>query len=185
MDNTVFDKSQEKMKKALEAFRHELSKLRTGRASLAVLDDVRVEYYGTQTPLNQLATMSVPDPRTIVIQPWDHSAASAIEKAIQKADLGLNPANDGKVIRLPVPPLNEERRIELVKVIKKHGEDCKVIVRNVRRDANEELKVLKKASEITEDEERKAHDRVQKLTDDFIKQVDDAIAHKEKDVMQL
>ncbi|MFA4974773.1 MAG: ribosome recycling factor [bacterium] len=185
MDNKVFDKAQDKMKKAVELFRHELAKLRTGRASLSVLDDVKVEYYGTMTPLNQMASMTLPDPRTIVIQPWDGSAVGAIEKAIQKADLGLNPANDGKVIRLPVPPLNEERRLELTKVVKKHGEDCKVIVRNARRDANEELKVLKKDSKITEDEERKAHERVQKMTDDFIKQVDEAIAHKDKDIMQV
>jgi len=185
MDNKVFDKTKQRMEKSLEALRHELSKMRTGRASLTILDDVRVDYYGTQTPLNQLASLSVPDPRTIVIQPWDASASQAIEKAIQKADLGLNPANDGKVLRLPVPPLNEERRKDLVKVIKKHGEDCKVGVRNARRDANDELKELKKASDITEDEERKAHERVQKLTDDYIKQIEETLSHKEKDIMEV
>ena len=185
MDNKVFDKAQGMMKKSLEALRHELSKMRTGRASLAVLDGVRVDYYGTQTPLNQMASLTVPDPRTIVIQPWDSSSAGAIEKAIQKADLGLNPTNDGKVLRLPIPTLNEERRKELVKVVKKHAEDCKVSVRNARRDANDELKVLEKASDITEDEERKAHERVQKLTDDFIKQIEETISHKEKDIMEV
>ena len=185
MDEKVFNKTSDRMKKALEALRHELSKMRTGRASVGLLDDVRVDYYGTQTPLNQMASLSVPDPRTIVIQPWDASAVPLIEKAIQKADLGLNPANDGKLLRVPIPPLNEERRMELVKVSKKFGEECKVSVRNARRDANDELKTLKKSSDITEDEERKAHDRIQKLTDDYIKQIEAALDHKEKDIMEV
>lgn len=185
MDNSVFDKTSEKMKKAIEALRHELSRMRTGRASISVLDDVKAEYYGNLTPLNQLATLSVPDARTIAIQPWDTSAAQAIEKAIQKAGLGLNPVNDGKIIRVPIPPLNEERRRELVKVVHKFGEDCKVSVRNARRDANEELKKLMKSSTITEDEERKGTERIQKLTDDFIKQIDETLVHKEKDIMQV
>ena len=173
------------MKKAIEALRHELSKMRTGRATVSLLDDVKVDYYGTQTPLNQMASLTVPDPRTIVVQPWDASAVPLIEKAIQKSDLGLNPANDGKLLRVPIPQLNEERRKELVKVSKKCGEECKVSVRNARRDANEELKAAKKSSDITEDEERKAHDRIQKLTDDFIKQIEDALTHKEKDIMEV
>ncbi len=185
MDNRVLDKANERMKGALEALKHELAKMRTGRASVSLLDDVRVDYYGTATPLNQMASLSVPDPRTIVIQPWDVSAVPQIEKAIQKTDLGLNPTSDGKVLRVPIPPLNEERRKELVKVSKKCGEDCKVSVRNARRDANDELKALKKSSEITEDEERKAHERIQKLTDDFIKQIEEALAHKEKDIMEV
>lgn len=185
MDNKIFDKVGERMKKALEALRHELAKLRTGRASLSILDDVRADYYGQPTPLNQMATLSVPDPRTIMIQPWEPGAAGAIEKAIQKSDLGLNPVNDGKVIRLPIPPLNEERRREFVKVIHKHGEDCKVSLRNVRRDANEEIKVMKKGGAITEDEERKGIERIQKMTDDFTKQIDEILAHKEKDIMQV
>lgn len=185
MDNKIFDKANDRMKKALESLRHELSKMRTGRASLSVLDGVKVDYYGTATPLNQLATLSIPDPRTIAIQPWDASASAAIEKAIQKSDLGLNPVNDGKIVRIPIPPLNEERRRDLVKVMHKHAEDCKVGVRNARRDANDELKVLKKASTITEDDERKGIERIQKLTDDAIKQIDEAIAHKEKDIMQV
>jgi len=185
MDNVIFDKTNARMKKAIEALRHELSKMRTGRASVSLLDDVRVDYYGTQTPLNQMASLTVPDPRTIVIQPWDASAVHLIEKAIQKSDLGLNPASDGKLLRVPIPPLNEERRKELVKVSKKYGEECKVSVRNARRDANEELKAAKKSSDITEDEERKAHDRIQKLTDDFIKQIEEALTHKEKDIMEV
>ncbi len=185
MDNKVYENAEVTMKKSLESLRHELSKMRTGRASLSVLDDVRVEYYGTLSPLNQIATLSLPDARTIAIQPWDASALPLIEKAIQKASLGLNPVNDGKIMRLPVPPLNEERRKELVKIMKKHGEDSKVAVRNVRRLANDELKKLLKDSKITEDEEKKMLDKVQKLTDDYIKKIDEAITHKEKDVMEV
>lgn len=185
MDEGVFESTSQKMKRAFDALCQELSRMRTGRASLSILDDVKVDYYGTMTPLNQLATLSVPDPRTIAIKPWDMGAASAIEKAIQKSDLGLNPVNDGKVIRLPIPPLNEERRRDLVKVTHKHAEGCKVSVRNARREANDELKVLKKDSRITEDEERKGHDRIQKMTDDYIKKIEDALAHKEKDVMEV
>lgn len=185
MDNQVLNKSQERMNKALEAFRHELTKLRTGRASPSILDEVRVDYYGTMTPLKQMASVTAPDARTIVIQPWDASAAASIEKAIQKSDLGLNPVNEGKLLRIPIPPLNEERRRDLVKVVKKHAEECKVSVRNARRDANEELKALKKDSKITEDEERKAEQHIQKLTDDFIKKIDETVAHKEKDIMEV
>jgi len=185
MDNKVYDETNARMKKSMDALAHELSKMRTGRASLTILDDVKVDYYGTPTPLNQLATLSVPDPRTIAIQPWDASAIGAVEKAIQKADLGLNPVNDGKFVRLPIPPLNEERRKDLVKVMRKHGEECKVSVRNARRDANDELKSLKKASDITEDEERKGHENIQKLTDDFIKKIEEALDHKEKDIMEV
>lgn len=185
MDNKVSDNAAEKMKRAVEALRTELSRMRTGRATLSVLDGVRADYYGTPTPLNQLATLSIPDPRTIVIQPWDTSAAIGIEKAIQKADLGLNPINDGRIIRCPIPPLNEERRRELVKIVHKYGEDCKVSVRNARREANEELKKLMKESKITEDEERKGIERIQKLTDDCTHQIDEALSHKEKDIMQV
>lgn len=185
MDDTVFKKTEEKMKKAMEALKHELSKMRTGRASLSILDDVRAEYYGNLTPLNQIATLSVPDARTLAIQPWDHSAVQAIEKAIQKSGLGLNPVSDGKIIRVPIPALNEERRKDLVKVIRKHGEDCKVSIRNARRDSNEELKALQKGSKITEDDEHKGIEKIQKMTDDFIKHIDEALAHKEKDIMQV
>lgn len=173
------------MQKTMDAFRHELSTLRTGRASIAILDGIKAEYYGNLTPLNQMATLGTPDPRTIVIQPWDQSALQAIEKAIQKSDLGLNPVNDGRLIRLPIPPLNEERRRELVKVIKKYGEECKVGVRNIRRDMLAELKKQKDDSKITEDEHKKGHDQIQKITDDFIKLIDETAAHKEKDIMEV
>ena len=185
MDNKIFDKAAEWMKKSLEVLRSELSTMRTGRASLSMLDEIRVEYYGTQTPLNQLATLSLPDARTIAIQPWDASAASAIEKALQKSDLGFNPVNDGKVVRVHIPALNEERRKDLVKTAHKYAEECKVSVRNTRRECNEELKALKKTTTLTEDEERKGTERIQKMTDDCIKQIDDTLSHKEKDIMQV
>ena len=179
------DETKLRMQKALDAFRHELSKLRTGRASLSILEGIKAEYYGNLTPLNQLSNMGTPDARTIVIQPWDASALSAIEKAIQKSDLGLNPVNDGRLIRLPIPPLNEERRKELVKVIKKHGEECKISIRNARREAVELLKKLKSDSKITEDDLKKGESQIQKLTDDFIKQIDETATHKEKDIMEV
>ena len=185
MDNQVYDGAKMKMEKAVVALGHELAKMRTGRASLAILDGLHVDYYGTSTPLNQLATLSVPDARTIAIQAWDAGAIASIDKAIQKADLGLNPVNDGKTIRLPIPSLNEERRRELVKLMHKHGEDCKIGVRNARRDGNDELKSLKKDSDITEDDERKGHDAIQKLTDDYIKKIEEAMSHKEKDIMEV
>lgn len=184
MDNLI-NQSKARMEKSLESFRHELAKLRTGRASLSILDDVKVDYYGTQSPLNQVATLSVPDARTIAIQPWDQSAVQAIEKAIQKSDLGLNPVNDGKIIRVPIPQLNEERRRELVKVVGSHAEQSKVGVRNARRDANEQLKKMQKDSSITEDDLHKGQDRVQKLTDEYIKKIEEAAEHKEKDIMEV
>jgi ribosome recycling factor len=173
------------MQKTIDAFRHELSTLRTGRASITILDGIKAEYYGSLTPLNQMATLGTPDPRTIVIQPWDSTAMQAIEKAIQKSDLGLNPVNDGRVIRLPIPPLNEERRRELVKIIKKYGEECKVSVRNIRRDMLAELKKQKDNSKITEDEHKKGSEKIQKITDDFIKLIDETAANKEKDIMEV
>ena len=184
MDN-VINETTERMKKAVDAFHHELSKLRTGRASLSILDDVKVDYYGQVSPLNQVGTLAVPDPRTITIQPWDTTAAQAIEKAIQKSDLGLNPINDGKVIRIPVPALNEERRKDLVKVLHTHAEQSKVAVRNARRDANDHLKKLQKDSAITEDDLKQGHDKVQKLTDEHIKLIDEAAKHKETDIMEV
>lgn len=184
MDNAI-NETTERMKKAVDAFHHELSKLRTGRASLSILDDVKVDYYGQMSPINQVGTLAVPDPRTITIQPWDTTAAQAIEKAIQKAGLGLNPINDGKVIRIPVPSLNEERRKDLVKVLHTHAEHSKVAVRNARRDANDHLKKLEKDSTITEDDLKKGQDKVQKLTDEHIKQIDDETKHKETDIMEV
>lgn len=171
--------------KALEALAHELGAIRTGRASIAILDHVKVDYYGTPTPVNQLATLAVPESRTITIQPWDASATHAIEKAIMTSDLGLMPTNDGKMLRINMPPLTEERRKEFVKLAKKYGEECKVGIRNIRRDANEALKKLEKDKSISEDEHKKLQKEVQDITDRQIKRVDEMIAQKETDIMEV
>lgn len=171
--------------KALEALSHELGAIRTGRASIAILDHVKVDYYGTLTPVNQLATLAVPESRTITIQPWDASATHAIEKAIMTSDLGLMPTNDGKIIRINMPALTEERRKEYVKIAKKYGEECKVGIRNIRRDANEALKKLEKDKQISEDELKKLQKDVQDITDKQIVRVDEMIAQKEKDIMEV
>lgn len=180
MDKIIAD-SKIKMQKAIQSLRDELGKTRTGRASLGVLDGIKVDYYGTQTPLNQVAALGTPDARTITIQPWEATLIPEIEKAVLKSGIGLNPVNDGKLIRLPIPSLTEERRKDIVKGLKKHGEDCKVAVRNIRRDANEALK----EADLTEDVLKKAQNEVQKLTDDFTKQADEAVAHKEKEIMTV
>lgn len=185
MANNVFHQVRERMEKSLTALRGELSRVRTGRASLAILNDVRVEYYGNQTPLNQIATLGVPDSKTITIQPWDPSVIPAIEKSIRTSGLGLSPANDGKLVRISIPALNEERRKELVKLIKKHAEEAKVSMRNARRDGNEELKKMHKESAITEDEFRKGEGETQKMTDEYIKKIDEAVVHKEKDILEV
>ncbi len=173
------------MVKALESFKRDLSKVRTGRASLSVLDDVRVDYYGTPTPLNQVGALAVPEPRLITIQPWEKNLVGEIEKAILKSDLGLNPSSDGQIIRLIFPPLTEERRKEMVKQVKRMGEDAKVAVRNARREANDTLKKLEKDKEITEDELKRGEKEVQDLTDDYVARVDQVIADKEKDLMEI
>ena len=173
------------MTKALEAFRRDLSKVRTGRASLSLLDDIKVDYYGTPTPLNQVGSMAVPEPRLITIQPWEKNLIGDIEKAILKADLGLNPSSDGQIIRLVFPPLTEERRREMVKQVKRMGEDTKVGIRSVRRDANDTLKKLEKDKEITEDEQKRGEKEIQDLTDDFVARVDKVIEEKEKDLMEI
>jgi ribosome recycling factor len=173
------------MDKAVEVLRDELKTLRTGRASLAILDPVRVDYYGTPTPLNQVASLSVPDPAMIVIQPWDPTAIAGIEHAIQKANLGLNPMNDGKVIKLPVPSPTQERRKELVKIAHDYAERARTAVRNVRRDGNDELKHLEKDKKISEDELHRGLDEVQKLTDEHIKNIADVLAAKEKEIMEV
>lgn len=183
--DSVIKDAKARMKKAVDLLREELAKMRTGRASLAILNDVRVDYYGTPTPLNQIATLGTPDARLITIQPWEPGKIGDIEKAILRADIGLNPANDGKIIRLPIPPLTEERRRDLVKSIKKHGEEGKVAVRNVRRDANEHLKKLEKDEHVSEDDVKKALHDIQKLTDDFSADADEVIAKKEKEVMTV
>ena len=178
-------KTQEKMDKALQALRNELTNIRTGRATPSLLDKVKVAYYGAPTPVTQVANVSVPEPRMIVIQPWDRSLLKTIEKAIMTSDLGLNPNNDGTVIRLNLPLLTEERRKELVKVVNKKGEASRVEIRNIRRDFNDAVKKQVKAKEITEDDAKDATDFSQKLTDKYTKKIDDVLAQKEKEVMAV
>ena len=173
------------MENCTEAFRKELKRIRTGRASLALLDGIMVQYYGTATPINQLATLSIPEPRQIVIQPWDQGALGEIERAILKSDLGLTPSNDGKVVRIVLPPLTADRRKDLVKLVRKLGEEFKIQVRNHRRDANETLKEMKKEKEISEDDLHKAQELVQKTTDQFIAKMDGIIAEKEAEIMEI
>jgi ribosome recycling factor len=185
MNEAIFTQLQKEMDHSLGALRKELAKLRTGRASTALLEHVVVEYYGATTPLNQLATLSAPEPRLLVIQPFDRSAMSDIEKAILKSDLGLTPNNDGKIIRIPIPQLTEERRKELVKHVKRIAEEFRISVRNHRRVAVEQLKESEKKKEITADEFKHGQDRVQKITDDFIGRIDKIIKAKEEEVMEV
>jgi ribosome recycling factor len=173
------------MGKSVEDLKREFKKVRTGRASLSILDGIRVNYYGTPTPLNQMATLAVPESRLITIQPWDVSGIKEIEKAILKSDLGLTPSSDGKIVRIAIPPLTEERRKELVRVINKMSEEHKVAVRNIRRDANDMLKDLKKEGDISEDEAFKAQDQVQKITDDYINLVEQVTKEKEKEILEF
>jgi len=173
------------MQSSIEALKKKFASVRTGRASLSLLDGLTVDYYGTVTPLQQLASLSVPDSRQIVIQPWEQKIIPEIEKAIMKSDLGLTPMNDGKLIRINIPALTEERRKQLVKVVKKEAEDAKVAVRNIRRDINEDLKKLEKEKHVSEDEIKKEHDEVQKITDSFIKKADELLEHKEKEIMEV
>jgi ribosome recycling factor len=174
-----------RMDKAMGDLQHEMAAIRTGRASLGILDHIRVDYYGTPTPLNQLANLHVPEPSLITIQPWDVSQIGPIEKAIRISDLGLNPANDGKIIRLPIPPLTEERRKELVKKLHAAAEHHRVSVRNVRRDGNEAVKKLLKDKKITEDEDKRAHDEIQKVTDGYMERIDAAARTKEKEILEI
>jgi ribosome recycling factor len=172
-----------RMQKTIDTLKKDLSRIRTGRASPALLDGLTVDYYGSPMPINQVANISIPDARLIVIQPWEKSMISPIEKAIQASDLGLNPQSDGNLLRLPIPALSEERRLELFKTCKKTGEESKVAIRNVRRDANEKLKKAEKDKEVTQDEAKKGNDEIQKLTDKHIKLVDDTLIAKEKEIM--
>jgi ribosome recycling factor len=185
MIESIYQETRDNMGKSIDALKNELNKVRTGRASLTILDGIRVDYYGTMTPLNQMATLAVPESRLITIQPWDVSVIKEIEKAILKSDLGLTPSNDGKIIRISIPPLTEERRKELVKVINKMSEDHKIAVRNIRRDSNELLKGLKKDGDISEDDAFKAQDQVQKITDENIKLIDDVNKEKEKEILEF
>ena len=185
MIEDIHEDTKERMGKTIAALENELKRVRTGRASLSLLDGIRVDYYGTRTPLNQMATLAVPESRLITIQPWDASALKDIEKEVLKSDLGLTPSNDGKIIRLAIPPLTEERRKELVKVVHKMCEDHKVATRNIRRDSNDLLKSLKKDGDISEDDAFKAQDEVQKITDDFIQKIDDIYKEKEKEILEF
>jgi ribosome recycling factor len=184
MVNEVLESVKNQMIKALEYCQQQISKVRTGRASASLVENVKVDYYGAQTALSQMANISVPDARTIVIQPWDRGTLKEIEKGIQYADLGFNPSNDGSVIRIPVPPLTEERRKEFVKMCKKYAEEGKVAIRNIRRDQMEVLKKSEKDKKVTEDERKKGEDEIQKQTDKFIKEVDVFLAKKEKELME-
>ncbi|HZH62341.1 MAG TPA: ribosome recycling factor [Metabacillus sp.] len=185
MAKQVLANTKEKMEKAVGSLSRELASVRAGRASSNLLDKISVDYYGAPTPVNQLASVSVPEARLLVIQPYDKSVLGDIEKAILKSDLGLTPANDGSLIRLSIPALTEERRKELVKLVKKYGEEAKVAIRNIRRDGNDDLKKLEKNGEITEDELRGYTDDVQKLTDEFIVKIDQVAKDKEKEIMEV
>lgn len=183
--DTVLLEAEEKMEKAIASLERDFGRLRTGRAATSLVDPIKVDYYGTPTPINQLASVAVPDSRTITIQPWDRSAFGSVEKAILKSDLGLTPINDGKIIRISIPPLTEQRRKELAKVSRKYGEDTKVAIRNVRREANDQLKKLEKEKAISEDELKKAMDEVQKLTDKFVGKTDAKCQAKDKEIMEI
>jgi ribosome recycling factor len=185
MIDDIYQDTKESMSKSIEALKRELKRVRTGRASLSILDGIKVDYYGTLTPLNQMATLAVPESRLITIQPWDVSVIQDIEKAILKSDLGLTPANDGKILRISIPPLTEERRKELVKMVHKMCEEHKVSVRNFRRDSNELLKSLKKDGDISEDEAFKAQEEVQKITDEHINLIDECYTKKEKEILEF
>jgi ribosome recycling factor len=185
MIESIFQETKESMGKSIEAIKNEFKRVRTGRASLSILDPIRVDYYGTLTPLNQMASLSTPESRLITIQPWDVSVIKDIEKAILKSDLGLTPSNDGKLIRIAIPPLTEERRKQLVRSTQKKSEEFKIAVRNIRRDANEMLKSLKKDGEISEDDAFRAQDQVQKITDEHIQLIDDICEEKEKEILEF
>lgn len=185
MPNEVINQAKEKMNKSIASFTRELASIRAGRANASLLDRITVDYYGAPTPINQLAGISVPEARLLVITPYDKSILGEIEKALLKSDIGITPTNDGSVIRLSIPPLTEERRKDLVKVVKKEAEDAKVAIRNVRRDANDDLKKLEKKGEITEDALRGYSDDIQKLTDEFIAKVDELAKDKEKEIMAV
>lgn len=185
MSNEMIKSAEEKMNKSVSSFRRELATIRAGRANPSILDKVQVEYYGALTPLNQLTNISVPEGRLLVVQPYDKSSLGDIERAIQKADLGLSPSNDGNIIRIAIPALTEERRKELVKLVKKYSEDAKVAIRNVRRDTNDELKKSEKNGDITEDDLRRYTEEVQNLTDKSVGQIDSIASEKEKDIMEV
>lgn len=181
----IEDNAEVRMKKAIEVIKSEFMTIRTGRASTSLVDRVKVEYYGTEVPLNQLATVSSPEPRLLTVHPFDKTSIPAIEKAILQSDMGITPGNDGNVIHLPIPPLNEERRKDLIKVVKNLAEEGRIAIRNIRRDSNEHLKELKKDKKVSEDDERRAEDEVQKLTDRHIKEIEDMLKVKEQEILEV
>ena len=181
----ILDEAQDGMNKTLDHLRNELHTIRAGRATPAMLEGIRVDYYGTQTPLNQMASVSAPQPDLLVIQPWDRSALSAIEKAIQAANIGMNPSNDGGLIRIPVPPLSEERRKDLAKTARSRGEDAKIAVRNIRRSAKDEIKSIQKEENLPEDMRYESEDELQKITDDFVQKIDYLLDRKEAEIMEV
>ncbi len=185
MIEDIYKDARSRMKKTVESVRQELSRLRTGRASTALLEHISVEYYGSATPLDQVATVSVADARTIAVNPWEKSMVPVIEKAILESDLGLNPVTAGEVIRIPLPALTEERRRDITKVVRSEGENGKVAIRNIRRDALGDVKELLKEKEIGQDDEKRAHDRIQELTDQFVAEIDTVVAEKEQEVMEV
>ena len=185
MNKSDYVQYTDRMDKTIEVMQANFAAVRAGRANAAVLDQIRVDYYGTPTPNNQIASIASPDPRTLTIQPWDGSTMKLIEKAIQQSDLGINPQNDGRLIRLLFPQLTEERRKELIKQIRKYGEESKTAIRNIRRDAMEDFKAQKKKSEITEDDQKNAEKDMQKLTDDYVKQIDQLVEKKEKELSEI
>jgi len=184
MEEIILD-AEERMQKSVGTMVDEFAAIRSGRASAALFDKIRIEYYGEPTPLNQVATVSVPEARLVVIQPWDKTVIGAIEKAIQKSELSVNPSSDGKVIRINIPPLTEDRRKEIVKMAKNTAEQARIAIRNIRRDANDHLKKEQKDGEITEDDAKRGEDEVQKLTDSFVEKVDAALAAKEKEILEV
>ncbi|MGB9852691.1 MAG: ribosome recycling factor [Candidatus Kapaibacteriota bacterium] len=182
--NEIIEKTKENMNKSLEYYKQQLAKVRTGRANASILDNVKVDYYGTPTPITQVATINVPDAKTIIVQPWDSSTINAIEKAIKQSELGFNPVNDGRILRIPVPPLTEERRREIVKFCKKLTEEAKIAIRNIRRDQIEIIRKAEKDKELTEDDRKLGEEKIQKVTDEFIKKVDELFAAKEKEILE-
>lgn len=182
--NQIYRDSENRMKKSLEHLQNELARIRTGRATPALLDVVKVDYYGSPTPLNQVSTVTAPEPRLLVVQPWEKRLIGEIEKAILQADLGLNPSNDGSVVRVPIPELSEERRQELLKLVKKFCEESRVAVRNIRRDANDSIKKLEKAHDISEDQSHTSQDKIQELTNNYVKMVDEQFEKKEKEILE-
>jgi ribosome recycling factor len=185
MLSELYQETEKKMEKTIDSLGRDLATIRTGRVSLAIFDGITVEYYGSRSPLNQVATLSIPESRLIVIQPWDPSVIKDIEKAIMRSDIGVTPNNDGKVIRIPIPSLTEERRIQLVKVVKRNGEDSKVAIRSIRRDAISDAKDFEKEKVISEDDLHRSQDKIQAITDRFIEKVDELIEKKEKEVLEV